>query len=46
MEAEKMTRKNEESIIVNLKKDVFNIIRTTILDKSIKRVWFIKRGLC
>lgn len=41
-----MNKKNEEGIIVKLKKDVFNIIRTTILDKSIKRVWFVRRGLC
>lgn len=38
--------KKNEGIIGEIKKDVFNIIRKTILDKSIKRVWFIRRGLC
>ena len=41
-----MNKKNEENIVGKLKKDVFNILRTTILDKSSKRIWFVRRGLC
>jgi len=41
-----MNQKNEEGIIVKLKKELFPIIKRTILDKSVKRVWFIKKGLC
>ncbi len=42
-----MNKQNKESVIGKLKNDVFKIIKTTILDKSIKgRVWFIRKGLC
>ncbi len=41
-----MKKKNKESMIIKLKDEVFHIIRTTILDKSIKRVWFVRKGLC
>jgi len=41
-----MTKKNKENILGKLKKEAFNIIKTTILDKSTKRVWFIRKGLC
>jgi len=41
-----MTKKNEESIVVKVKDGVSYIIKTNILNKAVKRVWFIKKGLC
>ena len=41
-----MTKKNGEGIIVKLKNEVLHVIKTTFFDKSIKRVWFIRKGLC
>ena len=41
-----MAKKNKESTMSKFKNEVFNIIRTTLLDRSTKRVWFVKKGLC
>ena len=41
-----MTKKNEESIVVKLKRGLFDVVKTSFFNKSAKRVWFIKKGLC
>ncbi len=41
-----MTKKNKESIIIKLKKELFDVVKTSFFNKSAKRVWFIKKGLC